>query len=175
MLTVDSRLSPWLVWRSARQACLALALLLGGCSGLEDPLSGRELRELTRARARWNSSPVRTAYRYDLRVSCFCPPEITNWNTITVIDGLITGVVTEQGQPLPRERWNLYATVDRLFALLDQPNDEYLEDITVKFDQQYGHPLEMSFLYGPQIADAGANYFVRNLRAAVRTAGAGGD
>lgn len=153
----------------ARRTCVALALLVAGCADVDGPLSRRELRDLTRARTRWNSSPVRSAYSYDLRVLCFCPPEINSWNTITVIDGLIVGVVTEQGVPVPRERWNQFSTVDRLFALLDRQEDEYLEDITVMFDPQYGHPVELSFLYGPNIADAGATYSTRNLRAVLRT------
>lgn len=173
VITAAVRLASRPFVRSARQACLALLVLVAGCDGMDDPLSRRERRELTSARARWNSSPVRTAYRYDLRVLCFCPPEITNWNTITVIDGLITGVVNERGEPVPRERWNLYSTVDRLFFLLDQPKNEYLEDITVKFDAQYGHPVEISYIYSQGIADAGAVYSARNLQPMARTTASG--
>lgn len=156
--------------RPAHRTLLAMSLLLAGCSGIEDPLSGRERRELVSARARWNSSPVRAAYRYELRQSCFCPPEITNWNTITVIDGVVIDVRNDRGEQVSRDRWTWYATVDQLFARLEVNGaHELLEDITVRFDTQYGYPVEMTFEYGPNIADAGASYSARNLQAVLRT------
>ncbi len=146
----------------------ALTLLLTACSGIEDPLSRHEKRELVSARARWNNSPVRNAYRYDVRQSCFCPVEITRWNTLTVIDGVVTDVKTETGEAVPRDRWGSYATVERLFSTLEVERDTQLEDITVRFDAKYGYPLEMNFIYGPQIADGGGAFFARNLMAVTR-------
>jgi Family of unknown function (DUF6174) len=154
--------------RHARRTLLVLALLTSGCTGVEDPLSRSETRAFISARARWNNSAVRTAYTYEFRQSCFCQPEITVWNRVTVIDGVVTDVRTERGDTVPRNLWALFPTVDRLFARLETTTDTYLEDITVRFDPQYGYPVEMNFLYGPQIADAGAAYYARNLRAAVR-------
>ena len=160
--------------RLAHRTLLALSLVLAGCSGFEDPLSRGERRELTRARARWNSSPVRAAYRYELRQSCFCPPEITTFNTITVIDGVVVDVRNERGEQVARNLWAQFATVEQLFARLDANYASELEDITVRFDPQYGYPVEMTFDYGPNIADAGASYTARNLQAAVRTGGSAG-
>lgn len=150
----------------AHRTLLAMSLVLAGCSGIEDPLSGRERRELTRARARWNSSPVRAAYRYELRQSCFCPSEITSWNTVTVVEGVVVDVRNARGEQVTRNRWAWYATVDQLFARLEVNGaHEMLEDITVRFDPQFGYPVEMTFEYGPNIADAGASYSARNLQA----------
>jgi hypothetical protein len=147
---------------------LVLSLLAVGCSGIEDPLSRREIRELVSARARWNSSPARNAYTYDVRQSCFCPVEVTVWNSLTVIDGVIVDVRTERGEPVPRSLWPQFSTVDRLFARIEVTDDSYLEDIIVRFDTQYGYPVEMNFVYSPQIADAGIAYYARDLRPAVR-------
>jgi hypothetical protein len=147
---------------------LVLSLLAAGCSGIEDPLSRREIRELVSARARWNSSPVRNAYTYDVRQSCYCAVEVTLWNSLTVIDGVVVDVRTERGEPVPRSLWPMFSTVDRLFATLEVLDDSNLEDIIVRFDAQYGYPVEMDFVYGPQIADAGIAYYARNLRPAVR-------
>ncbi len=154
--------------RHVRKTLLMLALLTSGCSGVEDPLSRSETRAFISARARWNNSPVRTAYTYEFRQSCFCPPEITVWSRVTVIDGVVTDVRTERGDTVPRNLRPLFPTVDRLFARLETTDDSYLEDITVRFDPQYGYPVEMNFVYSQQIADAGASYYARSLRAAVR-------
>ncbi len=147
---------------------LALSLLAAGCSGVEGPLSRREARALVSARALWNSSAVRNAYTYEIRQSCFCPREITVWSSVTVIDGVVADVRTELGEPVSRNLWPIFATVDRLFASLNATRDEYLEDIIVRFDPQYGYPVELTLEYGPQIADAGVAYSARNLRAAAR-------
>jgi len=147
---------------------IVLSLLTAGCSGAEDPLSRREIRELVSARARWNNSPVRNGYAYEVRQSCFCPTEITVWSSVTVIDGVVVDVRTERGEPVPRNLWASFATVDRLFATLDPTGDAYLEDITVRFDPQYGYPVELAFVYSSQIADANVAYNARNLRAAIR-------
>lgn len=147
---------------------LTLALLMSGCRGIEDPLSRSETRAFISARARWNNSPVRAAYTYEFRQSCFCPTEITVWNRITVIDGVVTDVRTERGDTVPRNLWALFPTVDRLFARLETTSDTYLVDIIVRFDPQYGYPVEMNFVYGQQIADADASYYARSLRAVAR-------
>ena len=154
--------------RSVSRLLIVLSLLALGCSGTEDPLSRRETRELVSARARWNNSPVRNAYSYDIRQLCFCPIEITVWSSVTVIDGVVVDVRTERGDPVPRYLWASFATVDRLFATLQAPSDAYLEDITVRFDPRYGYPVELTFVYSSGIADAGVAYSARNLRAAVR-------
>lgn len=166
---------PGAFMRTVRYTLLALLLILSGCSGIEDPLSTRELRELVSARTRWNASPVRTAYRYEVRQSCFCPSEFVTWNTVTVIDGVVVEVRTEEGSLAPQSLWSAYPTVERLFlALTESQEDEYLDEVTVRFDPQYGYPLEMNFITSPEIADGGGAYFARNLRAAARPSGAGG-
>ena len=142
---------------------------------MADPLTLREKRDLVNARALWYSSPVRNSYRYELRLSCFCPTELTQWNRITVIDGVVVDVQTEQGAAVSRDQWSSYATVDRLFATLEADGDSELEDITARFDPQYGYPVEMNFFYSPEIQDAGASYFARNLQAVARAGGSGQD
>ncbi len=147
---------------------VVLSLLATACGGAENPLSRRETREFISARARWNNSPVRNAYTYEVRQLCFCPIEITVWSSVTVVDGLVVDVRTVGGEPIPRNLWAMFATVDRLFATLEATRDAYLEDITVRFDPQYGYPVELAFVYNSGIADAGVTYNARNLRAAVR-------
>lgn len=161
--------------RTTRHTLLALSLLAAACSGLEDPLSTRELRDLVSARTRWNASAVRTAYRYEVRQSCFCPSEFVTWNTVTVIDGVVVEVRNEQGALVDPALRSAYPTVERLFlAVTESQDDDYLDDIIVRFDPQYGYPVELNLITSPEIADGGGAYFARNLRAAARPAGAGG-
>lgn len=154
--------------RHFSRALLALSLVAAGCGVLDDPLSRREQRELTSARARWNSSALRDAYVYEVRQSCFCPPTVLNWHVVTVVGNVVVNVVDERGGPVDRSQWPFFDTVDRRFARLEATYESYLKDITVRFDPQYGYPVEMTFEYDQGIADAGGAFYARNLRAVER-------
>ena len=153
--------------RALRSLCrrpMLLALLAAGCTISDGPLSPNEVRELSRARQRWNTSGARPSYRYEVRQACFCPPEIVTWNTVTVRDGAVVGVLDDKGLPVRSNLWPMFPTVDELFTRLERTQSDMLEDITVRFDPQDGYPLEMNFIYGNQIADAGGAVYARNLR-----------
>ncbi|MCC7054327.1 MAG: hypothetical protein IT355_13755 [Gemmatimonadaceae bacterium] len=159
------------VSRLAQRAVLAVTLLVAGCAGHGDPLSPGEIRALAIARDRWHHSAARNAYRYEVLQSCFCPPEVSQWNTITVIDGVVVGVVDQGGTTVPAERWSSHLTVDGLFAALDREPDDFLDDIIVRFDPTDGYPLEINFIASPQVMDGGGAIFARNLRPVVRPGG----
>ncbi len=146
-----------------RHILLASLLCILGCSALDDPLSAIERRQIVAARARWNASSVRNAYRYEVRQSCFCPPEVISWNTVTVIDGVVVEVRNGGGALVPEAQWRLFLTVDRIFTLLEQPSETELEDVRVAFDAQVGYPLAVEFRYSSRIADAGLMVSARNL------------
>jgi Family of unknown function (DUF6174) len=146
-------------------ARLALAvLLLTGCEQMTDPLSPSEVRALSIARAKWNGSSIRDGYQYQVRQSCFCPPEATEWHTISVRNGVVVGVKKADGTVVPSDRWSWYRTVDQLFEQLLRTGESELEDITVQFDAQYGYPVEMNFLYSTRILDAGGAIYARNMQ-----------
>lgn len=139
-------------------------LLLEGCEQMTDPLSPREVRELSTARAKWNGSSIRNGYQYEVRQSCFCPPESTQWHTITVRNGVVVAVKNAAGTVVPSDRWSWYPTADQLFEQLRRTGESELEDITVKFDAQYGYPVEMNFIYSTRILDAGGSTYARNMQ-----------
>lgn len=149
--------------RLSRHVLLSMLLLLCSCSSLTEPFSFRERQAFIQARARWNVSDVRNAYRYEVRQSCFCPPEVTSWNTVTVVNDSITDVRTATGEVVPASSWRYFSTVEDLFARLDTPDDDYLRDITVQFDVTYGYPLRLSFAYDADVLDAGVEWTARNL------------
>jgi len=162
------------VLRTVRRMLVVLPLLVAGCGGDDGPLSSRERNELARARVRWNASVARDAYRYEIRLSCFCPSELGQWNTVTVVNGLVTAVVSGRGDVVPPAEWGQYTTVDRLFAVIDARDDPYLADVQARYDSQYGYPVEVSFTARPGLADSDITYFARNLQPIPVTRGASG-
>jgi hypothetical protein len=149
-----------------RRSLIALVLLFTACSD-DGPLSIKEIREIQAARARWLASPVRAGYRFEVRQSCFCPEEYVRWNTVTVINDTIIDVrATQSGEVVPAARRSSYLTVEEMFASLPTGRDEYLVDVQVRFDPQYGYPLEISTFARPEIADGGGSIFARNLQPA---------
>lgn len=92
------------VMRVLYRLLLPLMLLLAGCRE-DGPFSLRERQELRAARTRWLASSVRAAYRFEVRQSCFCPPDVERWHTVTVINDVITDVRnTESGAIIPPAR-----------------------------------------------------------------------
>ena len=147
-----------------RGTLTGLLIAFAACTISDGPLSPNEVRELSRARQRWSTSAARPSYRYEVRQACFCPSEIATWKTVTVRDGAVVGVVDDAGVPVPTTIWVWFPTVDELFTRLERTQSDMLDDITVRFDPQDGYPLEMNFIYGNQIADAGGAVYARNLR-----------
>lgn len=160
--------------RSVFRRPMLFAMLLVGCTVADGPLSPGEVRELSRARQRWSTSGARPSYRYEVRQACFCPVEITTWNTVTVRNGAVVGVLDDKGVAVPSTQWRSFPTVDELFSRLEITESAELRDITVRFDPQDGYPLEMNFIYSDQIADAGGAIYARNLRPVPVPGGAGG-
>jgi hypothetical protein len=151
--------------RPAVLLALLLAVSVAACdTAASDVLSPREVRELTLARARWNGSPLRDAYSYETRMSCFCPAQVGQWHRVHVVNGAITEVRTQDGMSVPALQWTWYPTVDSLFAILVREPDEYVQDMTARYDVAHGYPLEISITARPGIADGGVTYFARGLQ-----------
>jgi hypothetical protein len=99
-----------------------LLLLVAGCSllpwelpGVEaSPLAGGESRaRLEAQRATWEAAGI-TSYRLEVRFGCFCPA--TDPVTVTVTDGLVADVRTQDGQPAPSWYDSFPLTVDAIYA-----------------------------------------------------------
>lgn len=147
-----------------RQSLIALFLLVGACAD-DGPLSIPEIRAIQAARARWVASPVRAAYRFEVRQSCFCTEESVRWNTVTVINDTITDVrATQSGEVVPAARRSTYLTVEKMFAVLSNRDGEFLQDVQVRFDPQYGYPVEINIVTTPEMADGDQAIFARNLQ-----------
>lgn len=105
---------------------------------------GRAQRALDAARERWSATGSRR-YRMRLRVSCFCPPDVTRPRTVRVRAGRPLGVVPEA---LRR-----FATVPRLFARVQEAIDARAAVLTVSYAKGSGRPTELAVDRSRRIAD----------------------
>lgn len=128
-------------------------------------MSVDERRSLDRAEARWKDRSF-ADYSFETRVSCFCPPQITQWTRVTVEGGKVTAAVplnqdTLYGPPM----LELWQPIDSLFAMIKGAlrDGSYLKAINVAFDEQWGYPTRIDFISKPEILDAGSTHYVRNL------------
>jgi hypothetical protein len=146
---------------------VAALISLAGCI---DPLTPSESRRLHDAEEKWEKAGIRH-YEYQMRTSCFCPPEMMEWAIVKVSDGVVVSATALDGTPFTD--WGLTSrkTVEELF---DQARARYdwLEDIDFEFDETYGYPLVIEHRSKRNVADAGAVYEARNLMPSLTAANA---
>lgn len=140
---------------------LLLVLLAGtACSSSTLPHG----RELTIAQARWEARAFQ-AYEMEIRISCFCPPEINEWSRVRVEDGTVVGVMRlSDSTEYSSDRWTMWPTVDEIFERLEavRGSDAYAR-FTATFDPLLGYPHESALIERPGVADAGVSHHIRRL------------
>lgn len=134
------------VLRRSVQGLVAAGLCLAaaGCD-LSAPDVWEDRQDaLDRNRDRWTSWRVRS-YRYTVSKSCECPTETTGPAEITVSDGVITSLTSSRdGEPVPQDLWEMFYTVEDLFALLADAIDRRVRRFEVAYDRTLGHPTAIS-------------------------------
>ena len=141
-----------------RSLSIAGLLFFQACAG---PVSPRESEQLRNAERRWARANIDN-YTFEMRSSCFCPPEVYEWAVVEVRDGIVVAARTLGGAPLSGFGLTSRKTVEQLF---DQAHARYdwLEDIDFEFDDVLGYPLFVELRSKSTIADAGVRYEARNL------------
>lgn len=146
---------------------LLLVLLASACADA-NPLSPHELSVLASAEARWKSRPFAN-YTYEIRQSCFCPPEVNQWTRVTVRDGHVVAADRVPPDSLyPPTTLQYWQPIDSLFARLrrnasDSSIGGVYSDIVVEYDPVLGYPTRIEWREKPTVADAGAVYTLRNV------------
>lgn len=109
-------------------------------------------RQLDSARKRWAKTKIRT-YRFDLRRSCFCPPQEN------------TRVRVRNGRPVsyPQDL-KAVATVPRLFKLVQSAIKQNAASITVAYTKR-GYPKSISIDYDRRLADEEIGYTLSGFAA----------
>ncbi len=116
-------------------AILILALTLSACGTKS---------ELGANRDKWNSLSV-TNYRYELRISCFCPFMDIMPVSVEVKDGKVVSLTDVNGQPLREEFLETFgkaATIEGLFAIAEESLSN-ADKAEVTYDARYGFPASI--------------------------------
>jgi len=144
-------------------------LLACDSSGLTGP---RALRRLNQAEALWQSHAL-SDYDYEIRASCFCPPQLTQWVRVQVRNNAVVFVEPlTVGQQVPILTYDWWDTIDEIFARLRTSleglsSQGVYASIDVTYDDALGYPREIAYRAKPNVADADASYSIRNLQEAL--------
>ena len=140
-----------------------LGFVAAALAACESPLSPAELRALAQAEAQWTARSFQD-YVIEVRQACFCPPEVTQWARVEVIAGAVNRVVLlDSGAEVPSDQRGRFPTVEQIFNYIRSArDDDWLKDVVVEFDREFGFPTYVSFVPKPAILDAGGAYYVRH-------------
>lgn len=114
-----------------------LAATMAAC-GLVDPDPWEARREqLEQARAVWESAGI-DSYVYDLTRICYACGG--GRLAVTVTDGVVTGAVGDEGEPVPEGALPTVETVGGLFDVVERAIDREADGFEVRYDPELGYP-----------------------------------
>ena len=148
----------------SKMTLLAACVLTAACVGVLNP---RDAERLQRAEEVWNSLAV-TEYTFEMRTSCFCGQEVTEWAIVDVRNGQVVSAKSLSGVPLTGYALESRKSVEQLFEIARTYRSDWIADVDFEFDEELGYPLSVNFISKPNIADAGVLYEARNLQIRVR-------
>jgi hypothetical protein len=138
----------WLVVLLAMQACIIFV----GPSDNDD-----ELRDLVRARARWNVQGV-TDYDVVARALCFCGLGGTDVRVVVRNRQVISATVVATGEVLTGSFATHYRPVEQLFDVIEDAADRDAHRIDATYDQVYGYPTHFFIDYSVNAEDEEFGY-----------------
>ena len=136
---------------------------------LTSAVDARDIAALARAESRWKSRPF-SDYSYEIRISCFCPPEINRWTRVTVRSGVVTSAEALVPDPnFPITTIQYWQPIDSIFsdlfdAMRAPSSQTYLDAIIVDYDPVLGYPTNIEYRAKSNVADGGAVYTLRNVQ-----------
>jgi hypothetical protein len=123
-----------------------------------------ERQQLSQARSRWEAAGV-TAYRVDVRTSCFCLSALPEFTTIEVRDDrVVAAELPDLDDPtleIPLEEW---PTVAGIFAQIEGASelDDY-SSIDAAYHPDLGYPTRVELSCPADVLDCGYRVELRNL------------
>jgi Family of unknown function (DUF6174) len=156
-----------ILWR----LILNCTLSLGGVTAVACNSSVIDPADVTRfvqAEARWHARPF-ADYSYEIRIFCFCPPEMNRWTRVSVRNEVVADAQAVEPDPnFPVTTLSYWQPVDSLFTSLRRAMSEsgltsYLESIVVDYDPVLGYPTNIEYRARSTVADGGATYSLRNV------------
>lgn len=145
-----------------RAALLALTLLFTAAPAAAqdevqpDPsiTDGSAQRELDAARATWRTSGP-ASYRWRVARGCFCPAPYTRARDVIVRGGIPSKRTAKEVRD--------FATVPRLFRIVQSAIDRKVAVLTVSYDARRGYPRRVWIDVSPMIADEESSYTASRL------------
>ena len=153
-------------WRMSTIMGALLALVACETSDIVRP---GDFRQLAAAEARWQARSF-ADYSYEIRVSCFCPPEINRWTRVTVRNGAVVSAEAVEPDPnLPGPTIQYWDPIDSLFVdlrrtMTDRSSHIYLDAIVADYDATLGYPTNIEYRAKANVADGGSQFFLRNVQ-----------
>lgn len=132
----------------ALQACIIFV----GPSDNDD-----ELRDLVRARARWNVNGV-TDYDVIARAHCFCAFGGDDVRVIVRDGGVVSATILATGRMLGGAEAVQYRSVEDLFDVIEHAARHDADRIDVTYDAHYGYPAHFFIDYSRSAADEEFGY-----------------
>lgn len=145
-----------------------LILAVAASCHADSVVGPRDVRQLMRARAVWNARSF-ADYRYEIRISCFCPPEMNQWTRVSVQGGAVVAAEAVEPDPVfPISDIRFWVPIDvlfdNLFESMTQPAvGSYLDEIVVDYDSELGYPTNIEYRTRSNVIDGGAVYRLRNV------------
>ena len=151
-----------------RRAVFASILLACAACESDGVVGLQDFRRFEQAKARWDARSF-TDYSYEIRTSCFCPPEIVRWTRVTVRGGVVVAAEAVEPDPnFPITTLTLWEPIDSVFASLRQTLDNaddnsHLATLRVEYDAQLGFPTLIGIRMKPTVADGDSEKTLRNV------------
>ena len=111
--------------------------------------------EIKQNQQKWQDASI-SHYRYNLFISCFCVFTENMPLSIEVQDGKVLSMEYQNGKeidPSLVETFQKYATIDRVFAELNAGLNGAADNVIVKYDSNYGFPIEATIDVEKQATD----------------------
>jgi len=122
-------------------------------------------RELDLHQRQWARQDI-ASYRYQLKVRCFCPTEVTDPVVVEVKDRTASSVVyAASGQAAESRYFERYDTMDEVFLVIDDALKRGAEEISVTYDETVGFPASIYIDFVKQAVDDEIAYEVTEFRA----------
>jgi len=142
---------------------IVLAALIAGCASVV----GQTSSDFDRAREKWQDANI-SHYRYELSIGCFCIFSQEMPLVIEVKDGEALSIEYKSGKEIDAasmELFQRYATIDKIFAELENAREGGADTVTVTYDDAYGYPKEVSIDFEQQAADEEIYLTISNFEA----------
>jgi hypothetical protein len=121
----------------------ALVLFISAFCGCGLVKTGPQ-HDLDVALSKWEQSNIKN-YEYQLRVNCFCPPNVTFPVIMKVADGVnISAEYAQEPKEITNNYFKQYDTIDKLFDVIQKSIDDKVASLIVEYDGTYGYPKSIT-------------------------------